>query len=407
MSGIKDQDQNGVQNTNLWGKLTSFNINYDNVTLTKDSYTVGRNSSCDIQISDIKLSGTHCRIYKDEEGNYWVEDLSSNGTFIDNKVIGKGNKQKITSGEKIYLLHSSKVKQNEVIGFVFSAFQEESKVSKRQREDNQKALAEEQKQNEKSRKFQEELGEEMRCCICIDYIYQCVTLIPCLHNFCAACFSDWMEKSHECPQCREKGTELKKNHVVNNIIEKFLASNPDKKRPQEEYEGMNKKNKIKEDRFILPKDDTIIPSRTNLTPINLPPINAAPLTLQNPINNNNLFNNPIQTQYRGGMNQPNYDPLLQAFRNQNQNQFNYGFNQAQNTLLNTALNDPFNLNALLNPNLNLNPNPYTYPNLNFNLNSNYNLNRNNLNANNANNQNQQYWRGGYGGARYYNHDGTL
>lgn len=26
------------------------------------------------------------------------------------------------------------------------------------------------------------LGEEMQCLICIDYLYQPVTLVPCLHN---------------------------------------------------------------------------------------------------------------------------------------------------------------------------------------------------------------------------------
>lgn len=264
MTEPNKNNQNAASQSKPWAKLTSFNVEYENITLTKDSYTIGRNSTNDIQISDNRLSGTHCKIFKDNDDNCWLEDTSSNGTFLDNHILGKGNKRMLTSGDKIYLLHQSKVKQNETIGYIFSLIMQEDGKRKRQREEDQKALIEEQRQKEKNLKFQEELGEEMRCCICIDYLYQCVTLIPCLHNFCAACFSDWMQKSHHCPQCREEATELKKNHAVNNIIEKFMENNPDKKRPQKEYDDMDKKNKIKEDRVILKKSEPAVPLALNL-----------------------------------------------------------------------------------------------------------------------------------------------
>jgi len=259
-------DQSGAK---PWGKLSSFNVNFENVSLIKSEYSLGRQPTNDIKISDIRLSGVHCKILKDTENNFWVEDLSSNGTFLDNEVIGKGKKRKIVSGDKIYLLHPSKVQQDEAIGYVFSSVKSsEDPALKRQREDNQKAIEEGKRQYEKNLRFQEELGEEMKCCICIDYLHQCVTLIPCLHNFCASCFSDWMEKSKLCPQCREEAVEVKKNHVVNNIIEKFLENNPDKKRPPKEYEDMDKKNKIREDRLIFRKEPEIIDlanSSKNLT----------------------------------------------------------------------------------------------------------------------------------------------
>ncbi len=234
-----------------WAKLTSFTAQLDNANLLKDSYTLGRNSTNDIQIPDIRLSGVHCKIFKDAEDNIWIEDLSSNGTFIENDKIGKGTKKKLASGDKIYLLHQSKVKAEDILGYVFSSMVEDGAKLKKQREEDQKRLEEEKKQTEKQLKFQEDLGEEMRCCICIDYIYKCITLIPCLHNFCASCFSDWMQKSSMCPQCREEVIELKKNATVNNIIEKFMENNPSKKRPKEEYEEMDEKDKIKEDRINL------------------------------------------------------------------------------------------------------------------------------------------------------------
>ena len=68
------------------------------------------------------------------------------------------------------------------------------------------------------------------------------------------------------PNCRADVYEVKKNSTINNIVEKFLnvrrlhfiacfnksqKANPDKKRPQEEYDQMDKTNEIKTDRLSL------------------------------------------------------------------------------------------------------------------------------------------------------------
>ena len=82
----------------------------------------------------------------------------------------------------------------------------------------------------------DDLGEEMKCLICLDYLYQPVTLIDCLHNvfliyrsifyqFCGACYSDWMQKSDTCPFCSKKVKSVKKNIAVNNIINAYLDVN--------------------------------------------------------------------------------------------------------------------------------------------------------------------------------------
>ena len=136
------------------------------------------------------------------------------------------------------------MKAQDIVGYVFSSLMDDSLKMKKQREEDQKKLLEEKKQTEKQMRFQEDLGEEMQCCICIDYIYKCVTLIPCLHNFCGACLTDWMKKSTMCPQCREQIAEMKKNATVNNIIQKFMENNPSKKRSKEEYDEMDKKDNV-------------------------------------------------------------------------------------------------------------------------------------------------------------------
>lgn len=365
-----------------WGKLSSFNINFENVSLVKNEYSLGRQPSNDIKISDIRLSGVHCKISKDDENNFWIEDLSSNGTFLDDEVIGKGKKRKIVSGDKIYLLHPSKVQQDEIMGYVFSSVNRPEEISlKRQREDNQKAIEEGKKLYEKNLRFQEELGEEMMCCICIDYLYQCVTLIPCLHNFCAACFSDWMQKSKICPQCREEALEVKKNHVVNNIIEKFMENNPDKKRPQKEYDDMDAKNKIKEERVILRSEPEIIglgnSSKNQITNITqplptLPTRRAQPLIGNVHVHSSNPGLGPFNPHLSGGfpysnpfgglnylphgnplpMNNYTSFPPPPPMMNLNQNMFHQTYLGSNLNPLNNFVLNNMNMSMSLNNNLN-------------------------------------------------------
>jgi len=40
---------------------------------------------------------------------------------------------------------------------------------------------------------------------------------------------------------------VKRNTTVNNVVEKYLSANPDKKRPESEYEAMKLNNKIDKD----------------------------------------------------------------------------------------------------------------------------------------------------------------
>lgn len=76
--------------------------------LTKDEYTLGRNADCDIcfseEKSEIKLvkhyqiiSKVHCIITREVINNkndvvIFIQDMSSNGTFVNRKLVGKANK---------------------------------------------------------------------------------------------------------------------------------------------------------------------------------------------------------------------------------------------------------------------------------------------------------------------------
>lgn len=62
------------------------------------------------------------------------------------------------------------------------------------------------------------MAEELTCSICYDVIRSCVTLVPCLHNFCSGCISSWLA-SCRCPLCNSAIIEAKKNNILNKVLE--------------------------------------------------------------------------------------------------------------------------------------------------------------------------------------------
>lgn len=84
----------------------------------------------------------------------------------------------------------------------------------------------------------------MRCCyigaitptntpwVHILYYILCCSLQPCMHTFCAGCFSRWLKTSKECPACRKTATSVAQNHILRNLIEIYLKSHPGTKEPQ-------------------------------------------------------------------------------------------------------------------------------------------------------------------------------
>lgn len=66
------------------------------------------------------------------------------------------------------------------------------------------------------------LQECLQTCPCA------LSLQPCMHTFCAACYSGWMERSTWCPTCRCPVERICKNHILNNLVEAYLLQHPGK-----------------------------------------------------------------------------------------------------------------------------------------------------------------------------------
>ena len=89
--------------------------------------------------------------------------------------------------------------------------------------------------------------EQIKCGICLEPLHKSVTLVPCQHNFCAGCYSGWMEKSDVCPHCRGPVEEVSRNHTLNNTIEAFLDTHPHLKRDADELKDLDACDKLPEE----------------------------------------------------------------------------------------------------------------------------------------------------------------
>ncbi|KAL0979226.1 hypothetical protein UPYG_G00182370 [Umbra pygmaea] len=98
----------------------------------------------------------------------------------------------------------------------------------------------------------DKMEESLTCIICQDLLHDCVSLQPCMHTFCAACYSGWMERSSLCPTCRCPVERIRKNHILNNLVEAYLTQNPEKCRSEEDLKTMDSQNKITQD-MLQPK----------------------------------------------------------------------------------------------------------------------------------------------------------
>ena len=289
----------------------------DDIFLNRTEFTIGRKSTCDHFLTDNPyLSGVHARFsYNTETNSAQLTDVSANGILLNGVRIGKNNQVDIHDGDKITLvlkdsshelnLHlrlillpvydknlieeTSSISE-EKISLVESDeepklpkedlavkdddddcivkekpvhFEEETtlsaitdtggkkseSISSKQIEVLKKAGYKELPSLHKSESFEEQL----LCGVCQEIMHMAVSLQPCMHSYCAGCYSEWMDISRDCPACRAVVDRIAKNHLVNNLIETYLKSNPEKRRNPDDLAELDKKNKITDELLYPPK----------------------------------------------------------------------------------------------------------------------------------------------------------
>ncbi len=62
---------------------------------------IGRGMDCDIQFPDERVSRHHARVEPGEDGSYWIEDLSVNGTRHNFSMLEE--RTRLDPGDRIYI----------------------------------------------------------------------------------------------------------------------------------------------------------------------------------------------------------------------------------------------------------------------------------------------------------------
>lgn len=101
------------------------------------------------------------------------------------------------------------------------------------------------------------LVDNLKCGICLNIWHDVVSVTPCLHNFCNACFSQWYRRLERkgdiciCPQCRSDVYSVSRNHSLRNIVEDMMKNNPSLQHSDEDIIRLDKDAVVQSDVMII------------------------------------------------------------------------------------------------------------------------------------------------------------
>lgn len=206
------------------GTLQSLNPSKSNsFPISTTRITLGRSPTCTIVLSDLRCSGLHCGISIKENSEFIIEDFSSNGTFLNGslviyKQIGRNNTAIAKWNDRIDILQESeKVEHGSGISYQL--------IPCMKRKQNLDSSPE-----KLIKQSTDNIEEEITCLVCMEILENPLSLYPCLHNFCEACYLDWKQRSKECPVCREVVLEVRQSQMLQKLVEIYLDSRPEMKR---------------------------------------------------------------------------------------------------------------------------------------------------------------------------------
>ncbi|XP_074641181.1 E3 ubiquitin-protein ligase CHFR-like isoform X2 [Tubulanus polymorphus] len=287
-----------------WAQLVSTtDLDSEPVLIKENKFTIGRAAGCDLCLGSNKLvSSKHCYIEASDD-KYLIVDTSTNGTLLNLKTrVTKGKRHELKHGDEIHVVYK-KDQEDLNIGYLFQVKAElenehltesftqeyecdqtlldDHESAKRKREEDvsetpsKKPKADDEPDSQATEVDSEhaasskeasskpgtsamaedddDMLQSLTCIICQEILYDCISLQPCMHSFCSGCYSDWMKTSNECPTCRVKVDRINKNHIVNNCVESYLKSHPDKKRSEEDMKDLDSRNRITRDMLYSKK----------------------------------------------------------------------------------------------------------------------------------------------------------
>lgn len=151
-------------------------------------------------------------------------DKSCNGTWVNDKLIGKDKSHVVRHGDRIFVLPSARVGQHDAIGYVVMTATA--------------LTAPPPPVQGKERHLARVLASSVvQCRLCCEApVHRCMTAVPCGHNFDLGCLLAWRFGSDTCPCCGEVIRQAVRNRVVDGVTSSFLESKPEARRPSEALE---------------------------------------------------------------------------------------------------------------------------------------------------------------------------
>lgn len=213
-----------------WARLVSADSSHSHMEIQADEMTI--NSS----IMGLSSSSTHniFKIYRNvDSGVVKLQNLSSHAILINGQILEEKEHMSIESGNEIVLGSERSGFPIYHVHFIQGEWHSEcsEEVSS--------------------------LVDNLKCCICLNIWHDVVTVTPCLHNFCNACFSRWYRRlkikgsNFMCPQCRSDVYSVGRNYSLQNIIEDMLKNNPSLKRSDEDIIQLNKDSIVQSNIMII------------------------------------------------------------------------------------------------------------------------------------------------------------
>ncbi|PFH59485.1 hypothetical protein XA68_12272 [Ophiocordyceps unilateralis] len=72
--------------------------------IASGGYLIGRHPECDVVVGEGVVSNRHCLLFTESKGNdavALVEDLSSNGTYVNEAIVGRNHRRELEDGDEI------------------------------------------------------------------------------------------------------------------------------------------------------------------------------------------------------------------------------------------------------------------------------------------------------------------
>jgi hypothetical protein len=242
-----------------------------------------------------------------------IEDLSSNGTFVNGIRVNKKDRKAVGDQDNICLMCPKSVSAEEAIAFILII------TSRKRRRASPEPVA-----TKKVKATDASMLQDLTCVVCLEVMHQPISLIPCLHavsysQFCGGCMAEWLEKSKLCPTCNQSMTEIQPNTSMTNIINVFLKENPEHQREAAEIAKLDTVNTLKQGRVIKP--DRPQPEENKRA---LPPMPQLPQVQLPVVQNPHARQVRFQAQYVAPPPAPRY-ALPNAFFPQQYRPFGGGF----------------------------------------------------------------------------------